>query len=356
MFPLRLLSTHMIRFFRKIRQGLLADGKIFKYLTYAAGEILLVIIGILAALSINNWNESIKNKRKVEDILLQIQNDIRTNILETARGSNYYFYKDSLVQLILNDEIDYFNFEDVNLGTAKNLITNVSPISLIDNGFKNWTTHEQIPEEYQEINAPLNTLFVDWKNRMNHRDERLTTMVNENIKFMADNYTWYYPSISGKIPEHLARKEAAYFQYDSLYKNKVAIYVMAAVVEYLPLIDAYRNLSVRTYQQIDKLLGKPVNETDNEFFLPSTTLLEKLTGTYQDPNNPTLRPTLSVGENGLMYRLDDFEALFTPISNLSFLNAQYGAPAKITFDLRGDSVYIMTESQYGEYTKLQKID
>lgn len=46
----------MIKFFRNIRQNLLAEGKTSKYLKYALGEIVLVVIGILIALSINTWN------------------------------------------------------------------------------------------------------------------------------------------------------------------------------------------------------------------------------------------------------------------------------------------------------------
>ena len=44
-------------FFRKIRRDLLANSQFFKYLKYAIGEILLVVIGILIALQVNNWNE-----------------------------------------------------------------------------------------------------------------------------------------------------------------------------------------------------------------------------------------------------------------------------------------------------------
>jgi len=50
----------MIKFFRKIRYQLLGEGKTGKYLKYAIGEIVLVVIGILIALSINNWNEGRK--------------------------------------------------------------------------------------------------------------------------------------------------------------------------------------------------------------------------------------------------------------------------------------------------------
>ena len=50
----------MIKFFRHIRKSLLMENKTGKYLKYAIGEIVLVVIGILIALSINNWNEQKK--------------------------------------------------------------------------------------------------------------------------------------------------------------------------------------------------------------------------------------------------------------------------------------------------------
>jgi hypothetical protein len=46
----------MLKFFRRIRRKLLDEGSLRKYLVYAIGEITLVVIGILIALQINNWN------------------------------------------------------------------------------------------------------------------------------------------------------------------------------------------------------------------------------------------------------------------------------------------------------------
>ncbi|MGB5318748.1 DUF6090 family protein [Eudoraea sp.] len=50
----------MIKFFRRIRQQLLKENNLSKYLLYAIGEIVLVVIGILIALQINNWNQENK--------------------------------------------------------------------------------------------------------------------------------------------------------------------------------------------------------------------------------------------------------------------------------------------------------
>ena len=72
----------MIKFFRKIRQNLLSEGKTGKYLKYAIGEIILVVIGILIALSINNWNEDAKNRRSEIHYLKRIVNDLDNDISE----------------------------------------------------------------------------------------------------------------------------------------------------------------------------------------------------------------------------------------------------------------------------------
>ncbi|AVI52205.1 hypothetical protein C5O00_13985 [Pukyongia salina] len=69
----------MIKFFRKIRQRLLSENKFSKYLLYAIGEILLVVIGILIALQINNWNENrIKDLKEIA-ILANIHKEFKQN-------------------------------------------------------------------------------------------------------------------------------------------------------------------------------------------------------------------------------------------------------------------------------------
>ena len=72
----------MIKFFRRIRQNLLNEGKTSKYFKYAIGEILLVVIGILIALQINNWNEQRKNKAKEKAILASIHKEFTKNKIQ----------------------------------------------------------------------------------------------------------------------------------------------------------------------------------------------------------------------------------------------------------------------------------
>ena len=70
----------MFKFFRKIRQDLLNKGKTAKYLKYAIGEIILVVIGILIALQINNWNENRKDRIKENQILVDLKKSLGADI------------------------------------------------------------------------------------------------------------------------------------------------------------------------------------------------------------------------------------------------------------------------------------
>lgn len=63
----------MFRFFRKIRYQLIENGKTSQYLKYAIGEIALVVIGILIALQINNWNENRKDQKALNEYLVKIR-------------------------------------------------------------------------------------------------------------------------------------------------------------------------------------------------------------------------------------------------------------------------------------------
>ncbi|MBO0323146.1 hypothetical protein J0X14_12635 [Muricauda sp. CAU 1633] len=97
----------MIKFFRRIRQRLLQENRFTKYLLYAIGEIVLVVIGILIALRINNWNEERKRKENYQATIEQIYNvlelekqELRSNIkgldLQQRYADSLYNYSDSL--------------------------------------------------------------------------------------------------------------------------------------------------------------------------------------------------------------------------------------------------------------------
>jgi len=92
----------MIKFFRKIRQRLLTENKFSKYLLYAIGEIVLVVIGILIALQINNWNndriERHSEASALNEILGNLERDVE--MLNKTKGWNNLWIRNN--QKVLN--------------------------------------------------------------------------------------------------------------------------------------------------------------------------------------------------------------------------------------------------------------
>ena len=66
----------MLKFFRKIRLELFSNGHVRKYMLYAVGEVLLVMIGILLALQVNTWNEGRKNTILANAYYCQLLEDV----------------------------------------------------------------------------------------------------------------------------------------------------------------------------------------------------------------------------------------------------------------------------------------
>jgi len=92
----------MIKFFRKIRQKLLSENKLNKYLVYAIGEIVLVVIGILIALQINNVNEERKDRDREVNYLRNLKADLNSEIQNNQYFATYRFEKARACASLLN--------------------------------------------------------------------------------------------------------------------------------------------------------------------------------------------------------------------------------------------------------------
>ena len=76
-----LYYLHMFRIFRKIREEILLGKKTRRYLSYAVGELVLVVFGILIALQINNWNEGRIEQRQISDYAHALINDLERDLV-----------------------------------------------------------------------------------------------------------------------------------------------------------------------------------------------------------------------------------------------------------------------------------
>ena len=129
----------MIRFFRNIRQKLAAENKVAKYLRYAIGEILLVVIGILIALQINNWNENRKNAAVEKEIISNLNDEFQQNKLIHNELSDILLKSNNSCYQLMNlmnkeknfisnyniDSLIYWSIEFASFNPSNNVLTEI---------------------------------------------------------------------------------------------------------------------------------------------------------------------------------------------------------------------------------------
>ena len=178
----------MIQFFRRIRQKLLTEGKLSKYLVYAIGEIALVMVGILLALQVNNWNEERKAIIEEKEILEQLRIDFTRN-------------QESLVKWV---------------DTHRNMYNRVISVSSLISPEPKPITHNELDSlmvavyynpEYKPVNNTLSTISSSGKLAI-IRDHTLKELISSWTNAMDDyknnvNYTFNH-----------------YFSYTSPFLNK----------------------------------------------------------------------------------------------------------------------------------------
>jgi len=140
----------MIKFFRKIRQNLLMENKTSKYFKYAIGEIILVMIGILLALQVNNWNENRKKETLKNEYKIALINDFtkdtiqintrllrnnlrieRINLLGDSLGNGHFNTLESYYKLY-NNELAGSRLTNVYNTNSFNLLISSGKIDLFD--------------------------------------------------------------------------------------------------------------------------------------------------------------------------------------------------------------------------------
>lgn len=109
----------MIGFFRRTRKKLADENKFYKYIRYAVGEILLVVIGILIALQVNNWNELKKLKTVEIDILYELKADLEFSVTEldtVVYYNNEYLNHLKTIRKYVYKDLDYSPVLDTAFG------------------------------------------------------------------------------------------------------------------------------------------------------------------------------------------------------------------------------------------------
>ncbi len=203
----------MIKFFRKIRQRLLSENKFSKYLIYAIGEIILVVIGILIALGINNWNENRKTDIRVKDSLVALKNDLSQDTLLIKKRlpfiNEQFNLNESLRARVADSKatvdtlIQIMRFE-FNPNWVVQITYNTNTYSsLIQTGL------------LENLSDPLKTNiknFYNEKASLMNRIEKTTTDYQGKVTSYVDNYTFGVTKIhdQGALIDSLVWKNVNY--------------------------------------------------------------------------------------------------------------------------------------------------
>jgi len=218
----------MIKFFRKIRQNMIRENKVSKYMLYAIGEIVLVVIGILIALSINNNNETRKAREKELNYLTNIKSDLKLNINEIK---NYIDIRTKRITSA-NNVIEYFEGKPLtNLNEFNSDIVNIYT----------WRKFYQINNTFQELTNSGNLALIS----------------NDSIKNTLLNIETLYKKL--KYEEEHFRYDAEVMLYEPSYE----------ILDLNPIVKNY------TYQMSNGRAGKNVNLPKANFELMLKELKQK---------------------------------------------------------------------------------
>jgi len=180
----------MIKFFRKIRQKMLTENKFSKYLLYAVGEIILVVIGILIALSINNWSNDKELRHREQVYLLSLQNEFQTNLNKIneiiSENKNLMNDIEQMLTLFDNNVLDTISDKEisdimysifgntVSYRPSKGVLTDI-----ISSGNLNLIQNEQLRQHLASFDS-TSDIFEFQENGINSAKEEMIRLLNIN--------------------------------------------------------------------------------------------------------------------------------------------------------------------------------
>ncbi|MEJ2006096.1 MAG: DUF6090 family protein [Cyclobacteriaceae bacterium] len=238
----------MIRFFRSIRKTLLFQDKTIRYFQYAIGEIVLVVIGILIALQINNWNEARKLTNKTRAVMTEILDDLAYTIRISDDAINVYERKDSLLENVLSGHVtadDYLNKREY-----RRLLFMGFNMDVTRNGFEKLIAMSgDLKNENDSLISQL-ALHYGYTSDILLETKEVTKDISRQINLRYSNtYPWF--ATYNNDPDD------AYIDYcmnDPLYRNEITL-TQGITNSYLIRLYYYRNSAIRMYYAVHDALA-----------------------------------------------------------------------------------------------------
>jgi len=225
----------MLKFFRKIRYKFIKEGRFINYLKYAVGEIFLVVIGILIAVSINNWNENRKQHRLYLTILKNIEADMKSDTLIFHQTEDNFRKGDSIFNRILRNEMtreDYINCE-----RCANIINVHAPLSFKTKGYEMLKGYVDNQNEAKDSLASDILMFYSQITDLSQIiNEHIKNDVSGNLKYWKENHDWFYLNHEERI------KNEDFLNYvvnSTDFKNRVAMQRILVVKNLKSILDTF---------------------------------------------------------------------------------------------------------------------
>ena len=220
-------------------------------MAYAVGEIILVVLGILIAVSINNWNENRKQQKELKNIYSTIREDLRNDIGEITKVLNYYKQIEPYFKTIINDSLTREKYME-NPSYAF-IILGFPEISFDQRGFKLLSDYRNSSDSYQDtLIATIVDFYTERMKEIEVDDELRSRDFNENFDHWKSNYDWWAKYIHDK--DYRAFTDYAF---TSDYKNRVATAHFITYDVFLPEIRLFRETGIKLIEAIDLQLNGP---------------------------------------------------------------------------------------------------
>jgi len=226
------------------------QNKTGKYFKYAIGEIILVVIGILIALQINNWNENKKANIKFNKLLVNVFNDLEVDLVQAKNVINFYNEKDTLATKIINGELsasDYKNnpslYHNLFFGHLVFRVTNMGYNALMQNT-------ENIPSEYEQLIADLNRQYIVTAEEIESSLMVFSSIVESTRTRYALNFPWYSQSDSVSI-----EKKLQHLVNDPIYKNEVKLYKRYGITNFSNNVKEFYRDGLPLYLTLKKIIN-----------------------------------------------------------------------------------------------------
>ena len=212
----------MIKFFRKIRYDLMEKNKTGKYFKYAIGEIILVVIGILIAFSLNSWNERRKQDANFDKLLDALENEIIENIDEANYEIDWAREVIMNASKILLNEISRKEFlEDRNLRSIIELnrldINSDDVSSLVKR-------QEDFPENYKVLIPHLKNYLKKEERYAKHELDYGQQITGYN-DFLIKTQPWFALSYTQVLDSVALNKQVSFYLENPIFKNYLTSYI-----------------------------------------------------------------------------------------------------------------------------------